>query len=147
MTTAPAARTLLATAIGAAAFAAAAAPAAQAAKTKAKIVAHCTGTKLESKALTNGNGKSRGHTELWYSTKDNGTNCVITYDDASGSRMMSATLVVQDRLTSSDTAVYSSYAGGAAVTNTNGKCVQWGGYVLFGKKQFMYTNDVWSHCK
>ncbi|MDO9356910.1 MAG: hypothetical protein Q7T55_24650 [Solirubrobacteraceae bacterium] len=118
-----------------------------AAKSVAKVVSTCTGTKLESEPLKNGAGKKRGHVELWYSTADGGTNCVQTYDDAGGKREMSATLVVQDRPTSSDTATYEYYAGGAAVTQTAGQCVQWGGYVWFGKTHYGYTNDRWTHCK
>ena len=145
-------RTLLAlTAAGAVALAGASAGPAMAgkknARSVAKVVPHCTGSKLESKPLTGPGGKTRGHVELWYSSADGGTNCVITYDDASGSRLMSATLVVQDRNTASDTKTYEHYAGGAAVTQTNGKCVQWGGYVFFGKKQFGYINDRWTHCR
>jgi hypothetical protein len=117
------------------------------AKSVAKVVSTCTGTRLESKPLRNAAGKQRGHVELWYSSADGGTNCVQTYDDASGKRQMSATLVVQDRPTSSDTATYETYAGGAAVTQTNGQCVQWGGYVWFGKTHYGYVNDRWTHCK
>lgn len=140
-------RTLLASAVIAAVGLSVASGAAEAKKpkSKAKTVSHCTGTKLESKALKF-DGKKRGHVELWYSSKDNGTNCVITYDDAKGKRLMSASLVVQNRKSSGDVGTFEHYAGGAAVTNTNGQCVQWGGYAYFGGKQFMYINDRWTHC-
>ncbi len=106
------------------------------------IKSSCSGTKLKTRVLKDDRGTRVGRVELWYSAANGGTNCVITYNGTSGKRNMEAFLKVDDdgdRASADeddrfawDRDPYESYAGAVYWPRTNGKCVQWGGYVQVG---------------
>lgn len=114
----------------------------------ADTIDQCYGTRIEKKDLTNPDGTKKGYVELWYSSRDGGTNCVMTYNDTPGCNLVTnAYLTVEGRARQSDEGMFCIYAGGVRAKNTNGKCVQFSGYVGLsnGSKGWRYSSG-WVHC-
>jgi hypothetical protein len=113
-------------------------PAAQAAPSTPapyKLVSQCAGNLVKHfpMVLENQLGETQGRLELRYSSAAGGTNCVQLYDVAPGRHSMTVTIRRQDlSYQGSDSGVYDLYAGGVAVTGTNGKCVYVSGLLVMG---------------
>jgi hypothetical protein len=120
---------------------------------------HCWGTKLATHVLRDNLSNRRiGRIELWYSPADNGTNCVMTYNEVPGSADTGTYLIVDDNRNrdntgrtekgdrvSYDNGSYKSYAGASYRRNTNRKCVKWGGHVT-STHGIDAWGSGWSHC-
>lgn len=111
---------------------------------------HCVGNKMRpNKPLINGYGKKIGHIELWYSSRNGGQKCVMTYNHGKGTRVTQATLWADDNRDggddrrASDRGRYEYYAGGAFLNQTNGSCVQFYGEVL-GPNPKSSKDDAWA---
>lgn len=110
----------------------------------------CGGSRIDSKPLTSSGGSVKGHVELWYSSANNGTNCVVTYDDTTGRNNMKAQIQVSGGSVRCDPSgcgwgYYETYAGPVTVTNTNGKCIWFYGAMVNYSTEYKYASG-WSHC-
>lgn len=99
--------------------------------------AGCSGTRISTMPLKAGT-KTAGQAELWYSSSNGGTNCVIVYDQLSGSHDMAAYI---DRGSAggwdkTDVGTYTYYAGPVSLTNMSGTCVSWGGDMIVGNTYY-----------
>ncbi len=106
------------------------------------LVGWCPGWVVGGRGATDGrlygtvNGVRVAHPtaywQLYYSPANGGTNCVMTFDNRPGSSQMSAVAsnpATQLRNGANlhwrwDLGSYTTYAGGAAIYQMNGKCVQ-----------------------
>ncbi|TWP50793.1 hypothetical protein FKR81_19530 [Lentzea tibetensis] len=127
----------------------AAAPAAQAAPSTPapyKLVDQCAGNMVPGfpKVLSNQLGDTQGRLELRYSSAAGGTNCVQLYDMAPGKHSMTVTIKREGlSYQGSDSGVYDLYAGGVAVTGTNGKCVWVSGSLVMGSHSVDRFRGSW----
>ena len=154
-------KSLLGTAAGLALLAgvSAAAIAQEGGAQKGPLADSCWGTKLATHVLRDNNDNARiGRIELWYSPDDNGTNCVMTYNEVPGRADTGTYLIVDDNRNrdntgrkepgdrwSYDANSYKIYAGASYRRNTNGKCVKWGGHVT-STHGIDAWGSKWSHC-
>lgn len=140
-------KTLGLAALAAFAGAALVTPAAQAAPSTPapyKLVSSCPGSSVSGfpKVLTNRLGDTQGSVHLYYSSVNGGTNCALVYDNASGSHQMSVTLRRANlSYAGSDSGVYTTYAGGVAVTGTADTCV----YLSASLQMGPYSVDRFSY--
>lgn len=96
------------------------------------ISSSCSGTVVAQDTLWLPGGNQVGRVELWYSSANGGTNCVITHSYL-GSRTdgIGAYLWIQDGRNIADaSSSYDSYAGGAWISNASGLCVKYKGEVV-----------------
>ncbi|MFC7024202.1 hypothetical protein ACFQHV_13735 [Promicromonospora thailandica] len=92
----------------------------------------CSGSIVHQAGLWLPGGNQVGRVELWYSSANGGTNCVITRSFL-GSKTdgIGAYLWLQDgRNVFDSSASYNSYAGGAWISNAAGVCVKYKGEVV-----------------
>lgn len=111
----------------------------------AHAVTVCPGYRLEWKNLRNAAGQAMGHVELWYSPANGGTNCVVTYDDVSGSNNMKAEVQLMGGSVRRDAGYYGGYAGPVTVTGADRKCVWFYGELDRFGIYYTYASG-WGHC-
>mgnify|MGYP001068974635 CR=1 FL=1 len=118
------------------------------------VNSHCTGSLLATEkigTLSQGGGQQVGHIKVYYSSANNGTNCVQVFTDIGGPRHIRADLYIAS--SGNDTTAqiaahfrddgnYSHYAGGVYAMGTNGRCISWRGTVWNGGHP--YYNQSWS---
>ncbi|WP_154402214.1 hypothetical protein [Ornithinimicrobium cavernae] len=106
----------------------------------------CIGTRIHHKPLVNGYGNTIGRVELWYSPRNGGQNCAMTYNYAKGKRFTGTFLVVdRDRNNISyDDGWYEHYAGGAYRNGTDGHCVRYGGFVMGPNRDSSKDDATWN---
>lgn len=87
-----------------------------------------------------------GHIEVWYSSANGGTNCVLVYDDVAGKHWMTVGVRLSNSLkTRSDSGRFYTYAGPVKLTKTKGKCISLYGEVMYkGVSYRRVLNKV--HC-
>jgi hypothetical protein len=92
----------------------------------------CSGAIVAQAPVKLPNGTQVGRVELWYSSANGGTNCVITRSSlGSSTGGIGAYLWLQDGRSIYDaSASYNSYAGGAWISNAAGICVKYKGEVV-----------------
>ncbi|AKU17256.1 hypothetical protein [Luteipulveratus mongoliensis] len=123
------------------------------------IVSQCKGSIVESGPLRNLYERKHGEWQLWYSSANNGTNCLMVFDRATGSHQMDAGLAIKGApgFGKEDSGTFSSYAGGIQATNTNNRCVWIQGSVTYPgsmgglhgvllSKSGAVRNSKWIHC-
>ncbi len=72
-----------------------------------------------------------GHIEVWYSSANGGTNCVLVYDDVAGKHWMTVGVRLSSgRKSHTDSGRFHTYAGPVKVTKTKGKCISLYGEVI-----------------
>ncbi|WP_462417065.1 hypothetical protein [Kytococcus sp. Marseille-QA3725] len=84
---------------------------------------------------------------LYYSSANGGTNCLVVHDNTAGSHYMEASVhPAGDYHTGAkDTGIFSTYAGGVNVTGMGGRCVGMHASIIDNWKT--YTADIPSfHC-
>ena len=96
------------------------------------ISSSCSGTVVAQAGLWLPGGNQAGRVELWYSSANGGTNCVITHSYlGTKTAGIGAYLWLDDGRSNSDaSASYDSYAGGAWISNASGVCVKYKGEVV-----------------
>lgn len=112
----------------------------------AEASSRCPGTMLKEWSLKSSGGFKQGYVQLWYSSANGGTNCVMTFDNIAGSHSMLAWLRAPGGRQDRDEDVYTTYAGGlgnpgAYLTNMDGKCVDWGGQVSVNSVPYTRTRE------
>lgn len=87
-----------------------------------------------------------GHIEVWYSSANGGTNCVLVYDDMAGKHWMTVGVRLSSgRKERTDSGRFHTYAGPVKVTKTKGKCISLYGEVKYkGVSYRRVLNKV--HC-
>lgn len=106
----------------------------------------CSGSMVAGfpKVLSNQLGETQGRLELRYSSATGGTNCAILYDMASGSHQMSVTIRRADlSYSGSDSGMYSTYAGGVAVTGAASRCIYVSGFLRMGPYSVDQFRGAW----
>jgi hypothetical protein len=96
------------------------------------ISSSCSGTVVSQAGLWLPGGNQVGRVELWYSSANGGTNCVITRSYlGSKTAGIGAYLWLDDGRSIYDaSSSYDSYAGGAWISNASGVCVKYKGEVV-----------------
>lgn len=117
----------------------------------AALKSSCSGTRIENIPLRGINtGTYLGNTELWYSSANGGTNCVITHINVSGVKLAQAVLVVQRDGADSienNSGAFTQYAGASYFTNTNGHCIKWSGGIWANvDNDAAGSPNTWVHC-
>lgn len=92
-------------------------------------------------------GRYVGHVELWYSSANGGTNCVMTYDDSDGPAWMSTSVKLSEwsEYPGADNGYYNTYAGPYSITGTNGHCVSFYGSIDKYGNTYSYKSEP-THC-
>lgn len=109
----------------------------------ADLVSQCYGNQVAgSPWVISRHGVAIGRVEVWYSSKDGGTNCVLTRNYQSGRQQTMARLTIADGRTQTDNSLYWLYAGGVRFKNTNHKCIKWAGTV----SGYGWVQNNWVNC-
>lgn len=109
------------------------------------IKSSCSGTKLATFNLTSGM-TIFGKTELWYSSANGGTNCVITHNLSGPGAWVEVHLQLDDGRAAGDSGYYGSYAGASYLTNADGHCVKVTGYVAPELGGYSRVITPWRNC-
>lgn len=116
----------------------AAAPAAH-----ADLVSQCYGNQVAgSPWVIKKNGAAIGRVEVWYSSLDGGTNCVMTRNYQPGRQWTMARLKIADGRARTDEDNFKLYAGGVRFKHTNHKCIKWAGMV----SGVGWVQNNWANC-
>jgi hypothetical protein len=70
-----------------------------------------------------------GRVELWYSSANGGTNCVMIWNYLGYKASLTPTLWLDDGRSQSAPGSFVTYSNGAQLTGTNGKCARFSGSI------------------
>lgn len=109
-----------------------------------RLVDSCRGTKIREWQLRNSFGDKAGILRLYYSSSYGGTNCVILYDNAPGSHVMSVGLRRSDlSYYGVDSGNYQYYAGGVEIRHADNRCVYVKGKLSLGSHSIDQYRGSW----
>lgn len=105
---------------------------------EAQAASPCPGTRVGKYQLYAGGEVPdhfrHGHIEVWYSSANGGTNCVLVYDDAPGKHWMTVGVMIPKAGAKihTDSGRFYTYAGPVKVTKTKGTCISFYAEVMNG---------------